>query len=43
MVLTCNEGGAGDRGRTGMTSLEGCDPQRAELLLPRSGLMVVSP
>jgi hypothetical protein len=35
--------GAGDRDRTGMTSLEGCEPQRAGLLLPRSGLVAVSP
>jgi hypothetical protein len=28
---------AGDRDRTGMTSLEGCGSQRFELLQPRSG------
>ena len=30
------DSGAGDRDRTGMTSLEGCGQQASELLLPRS-------
>jgi len=36
-------GGAGDRDRTGMTSLEGCEPQRADLLRPRSRHVHQSP
>jgi hypothetical protein len=43
IALSSPIGGAGDRDRTGMTSLEGCGPQRSELLLPRSGAVPVSP